>query len=267
MGQYAKGFNVLLKDLQGMIHTYAETIPDSGPTLEARPHLFPSQRSAVTALKEARAAFAAAKQAAPAALAELGLAIDRVLAAGDQAIAVFTGAQKYYQAENYKDDQLAKGKQLHAAMLAARKELDAAMGVLDHGMSAIEDAQAAAEIKDRAGDKDYSYWFRYYNFEARKFLAASRDAAQRDAAYQAIGAAHDALTAFAAERGGELATGFAPYMGSADSFYAACSKLVRQAKGVAAETGDAGNGLVSAYNALVSSGNFLYELESTHSLK
>jgi hypothetical protein len=267
MGLYAKGFNVLLKDLQDMVTGYFHSIPDSGPTLEAKPHLFSSQSFAVSAVKEAREAFTAAKEEAPAALASLGPASDRVIAASDQAIAVFAAAAKYYEAENYKDDQLAKGKQLHAAMLAARKELSAAMGALEDGLSGIEDAQATADIKDHEGDKSYGYWFRFYTFAAKQFLGASRDAGKLEGAYQAIGAAREGLAAFAATKGSELAPGFAPYVASADSFYAACTKLVRQAKGVHAETGDAGQGLIAAYNVLIRSGNFLYELESTSSLK
>jgi hypothetical protein len=72
MGLYAKGFNVLLKDLQDMVTGYFQSIPDSGPTLEAKPHLFSSQSFAVSAVKEAREAFTAAKEDAPAALGSLG---------------------------------------------------------------------------------------------------------------------------------------------------------------------------------------------------
>jgi len=266
MGGYAKGFNLLLKDPHDLVKSYFQTISEEGPAAGAKPHLFPSQSSAARAVKDAREAFAAAGAGAPAALAQLAPASEHAVAAADRAIAVFTEAQKYYEAENYKDDQLAKGKQLHTQMLAARKELSAAMSAFEDGLSGIEDAQAASELEDYAGDKGYSYWFRYYNIAAKKFVATVDDATKRDAAYQAISAAHTALAAFAASKG-ELAVGFGPYMASADTFLAACTKLTRADKGVAAETGDAGQGVISAYNGLINSGNFLYQLESTHSLK
>lgn len=267
MGLYAKGYNLLLTRPHDMIKSYFDTIPEDGPTLDKKPFLHTSASWAASTVKEARDAFTAATQAAPTALAKLGPASDRALAANDAAIAAVTEAEKYYEAETYKDDQLARGKQLHARIVAARKELGVAMGALEDGLSEIEDAQAAADVKDREGDKNYGYWFRYFNLEAKQYLTAARDPARRAAAYQAIGAAHQALTAFTTGKGSALSSYFKTYMSSADSFLAACTKLVRQDKGVRAETGDAEQGLIAAYNGLIKSGNFLYELESTNSLK
>jgi hypothetical protein len=267
MGLYAKGYNLLLTQPSAMVKSYFHTLSEDGPAAGARPHLQPAASWAQKTVKEAREAFATAQKAAPSALAKLGPASDRALTANDQAIAVELEAEKYYEAEGYKSDQLAKGKELHAKMVAARKELSAAMGALEDGLSEVEDAQAVADLKNHEADKGYSYWFRYFNLEAKNYLAAVRDPAKRAAATQAIRAAHDALAAFVAGKGSELSSYFSTYAASADSFWAACQKFERQGQGVAAETGDAEQGLIAAYNGLIKSGNFLYKLESTDSLK
>src|SRR5262249_49776499 len=109
MGLYAKGFNLMLKDPRGMIDTYFQTIPRTGPTLDAKPNLFPSQQMAASSIKQAREAFDEAKKVAPSTMADLAPASDRVMAACDKLTATFTDAVKYYEAETYKDDKLAKG--------------------------------------------------------------------------------------------------------------------------------------------------------------
>jgi uncharacterized phage infection (PIP) family protein YhgE len=266
MGLYAKGFNLLLKDPRELVDTYFRSIPEAGPTADAKPRLFPSQSMTASSIKQARDAFAEAKKSAPSSLAALAPASDRAMAAVDKVFATYDEAQKYYDAEGYKDDKLAKGKKLHADMMSAARELDDAIGNLEDGLSKIEDAQAADEVKDRAGNKDYGYWFRNYNLEAKKLLVAARDPKKIGDAFKAFEAVHTAFTEFVKGKGSDLASSFQPFARDADSFFAAATKLNRDAKD-GADLREGRQSLVSAYNSLINMANSLYQVESAGALK
>ena len=266
MGLYAKGFNLILKDPRDLVDTYFRTIPEAGPTVEAKPRLFPSQSMASRSIKDAHAAFDEAKKSAPSSLAELAPEADRAIAAVDKVFATYDDAQKYYESEGYKDDKLAKGKKLHADMLAAAKELDDAIGKLEDGLSKIEDAQAADEVKDRAGTKDYGYWFRNYNLEAKKLLVAARDPKKVGDAFKAFEAVQTSFTEFVKSKGTDLNSSFQPFARDADSFFNAATKLHRDARD-GADLREARQSLVSAYNSLISMANSLYQVESAGALK
>jgi hypothetical protein len=275
MGLYAKGFNALLKDPKQMIKEYFDSIPEAGPDPKARLRLFPRQNFATSAIKEARESFDKAKSAAPDSMASLAPAADQAIAAIERVATTYTAAQKYYEAENYKDDQLAKGKELHGQMIAAAKDFNTALGTLEAGLSKIEDEQATQELAKYEGDKSYSYWFRFYNMQAKKFLSAVEAAhtpetlAKLDAAFQPIAAATDALGKFVASKGGKVNTTFNSYADRATSFHATATKLIRLAKepkvdGAALDRET--ESLISNYNTLVSMANTLYDVEAAKAL-
>lgn len=272
MGLYAKGFNALIKDPKQMIEEYFDKIPETGPVIEgsSKLKLFPRQNFAGNAIKTAREAFAEARSSAPATMAELATHADAALAAITKVEATFTAAQKYYDAENYQDDKLAKGTQLHTEMLAATKQFTEALGKLEAGLSKIEDDQAAVEIAKHAGAKGYSYWFRFYNAEAKKFLSAVERGEGLDAAFAALGASTTELAAFAASKGTQLNATFKTYAGMGETFHGTATKLVRQAKAPTPDEAAADRerqALVSNYNNLVQLGNSLYDLEAAKALE
>ncbi len=276
MGLYAKGFNALIKDPKAMIKEYFDAIPQTGPDPKAKIRLFPRQNFAARAIKEARESFTQAKAAAPASMAGVASAADQAIAAIDAVEQAFAQAQKYYEAENYKDDQLAKGNELHGKMLAATKDFNAAIDKLSTGLSAIEDEQARKELAKHEGAKDYSYWFRFYNMQAKQFLAvvetidSPEGFAKLDAAFPPMTAASEALGAFVAQKGAQLNPSFNAYNNQASSFHATATKLVRMAKDPnrdGAAVGREMDMLVSNYNNLVSTGNSLYDLEAANALK
>ncbi len=274
MGLYAKGFNALIGDPKQMITEYFDAIPEAGPDPASKPHLFPRQNFGASKIKEAREAFAKAKDAAPPALANLAPAATDAIAAIDKVSTIFTEAQKYYDAENYKDDKLARGRELHAQMLAAARQFQTAIDKLEDGLTVIEDQQAVAELAKHA-DKGYGYWFRFYNIEAKKFLGAverASTAEQRAAlatAFQPMATANDELAKFVASKGPGINGSFNAYVTQAGSFHATAVKLLRlvkeptpdeQAIGREMET------LVSNYNNLVSMANSLYQVEGANAL-
>jgi hypothetical protein len=274
MGLYAKGFNDLIADPKQMITEYFDNIPESGPEPGSKPRLFPRQNFGISKIKEAREAFKAAKEAAPASLAGLAAPADDALVAIDKVATTFAEAHKYYDAENYKDDQFAKGKVLHAQMLEAAKQFRVAINKLEDGLSVIEDQQAVAEVAKYASDKGYSYWFRFYNMEAKKFIAAVEHAdtpEQRAAlatAFQPIATANDDLTKFVASKGTKVNGSFNAYVSQASSFHATAVKLLRLVKDPAAEAelGRETEALIRNYNNMVSMANSLYQVEGADAL-
>lgn len=275
MGLYAKGFNTLIKDPKEMIKEYFGAIPQDGPDPKSKPRLFPRQNFAARGIKEAREAFDQAKAAAPPSMAKLGTAADAAIKAIGDVEQIFTEAQKYYEAENYKDDQFAKGKDLHGKMVAAAKAFNTAVGELESGLSAIEDEQARTELAKYEGAKDYSYWFRFYNIEAKKFLSAVEAAespeqlAKLDAAFQPLSAASDGLGKFVTGKADKLNASFRAYNSQATSFHNSATKLMRLAKDPNRDDKALGREmdmLVSSYNNLISTGNSLYDLEAANAL-
>ncbi|HEU0035653.1 MAG TPA: DUF3829 domain-containing protein [Kofleriaceae bacterium] len=275
MGLYAQGFNALLDDPKRLIAGYFSTIEvgeKGGIDLSRSPRLSDAG-FAQRKVKEAKEAFAQAKEAAPASLG-IGPKADAAVAAAEQALATYETAFKYYQAESYKDDKGAQAAKLHEQMIAARKAFDGAMAAMGDAMDAIEDAQANDEITKYEGDKSYRYWFRFYTQQAKRFVTTltktSEPAKLREAA-KAL-AVHDAaLGAFVAAKGGKLNDTFKTYAEYATSFQAEVTKLMRLVDAGKTfedrETGEAADAVIGAYNRLVSMNNTLYQVEAVGKLE
>ena len=277
LGRYATGFNALLDDPKRLIDGYFSAFPADHPP-DPSPH--PSLASASFAtdkLAEARAAFADAARAAPPSLAALAPAAETALGETDKAVALCDAAYKYYQADGYKDDGGARGKQLHAQLIAARTQVHAAIRALDAGMGSIEDAQAADELAKRAGDKDYSYWFRFYDQQAKRVVKAVTGAsspaelAQVATAIKAMAPADDQLAAFVTAKGTKLAHPFRSYADDATAFQAEARKLARLIEAGKTfddhELDDAARSVVGAYNNLITVANALTQVEAVDNLK
>jgi hypothetical protein len=79
---------------------------------------------------------------------------------------------KYYDAENFKNDAGAKGKELHAKMVSLAKSYQTGLEKLESALSEVERHQTLEELKKHEKDKSYSYWFRAFNFDANQLLKA-----------------------------------------------------------------------------------------------
>ena len=275
MGLYAKGFNALIGDPKQMITEYFDNLPD-GPQVGTKPRLFPRQNFGSSKITEARDAFVAANKAAPPSLAGLAAPAEEALVAIDKVAVAFTAAQKYYDAENYKDDGFAKGKELHAQLVEAARQFQGALNKLEDGLSTIEDQQAVTELAKHTSDRGYSYFFRFYNIEAKKFLHAVEraDAPEQRAAlataFAPMAKADAELAEFVTAKGTKLNTTFKAYVSSASSFNASAVKLLRlvkEPKTDEAEIGREVEALVRNYNGLVTMANTLYQLEDVDVLK
>ena len=110
--------------------------------------------------------------AAQPALAELDTAAQNYLAALQKLAPVLKEAIEYYRQEDYKDDQLAKGKQLHAPLLAAFDEFDKASDQFHAALDA-EDVRfkerELSEIEQKQG-RNLSYLHRVVMLRAKQLV-------------------------------------------------------------------------------------------------
>ena len=267
---YATGFNALIDDPQDLIETYFRSIPVAGPTGKERYSFMRSHTFAETKLAEARKAFDEAKKLGPESLAHIVPLADEALAQIATVTTRYAEAKKYYDAEDYKDDQLAKGKALHAQIVQAAEAFQTAIRKLESELSKVEDKRMQAEIAELGGDKSYPYMHRILNFKASQLLRASP--ANFAASYAAFEASYQELQKFSSGRGAELNTTFKSYIHQVDDFYGDAKKLRRalEASKPGEEPRDLDNlreQLTSSYNTLVSYGNSMRQLEANDLLK
>jgi hypothetical protein len=272
MSYYAKGYNALIKGPEDMIKEYYDKIPSKeGPDVSKKINLFPRQNFATNDIKEAKEAFAQAKDMAPKELQHLGTFADECMKQMDTILPTFEEAYKYYQAEDYKDDKGAKAKALHEQFVKAVDAYDAAIKKFDEELAKVEEIQDASEIKKYEGDKNYSYWFRMYNLEAKHALNASKgeDLAPFLEQYKKLEAAHAQIESFSKTKGDKINSVFKSYMGNVDEYYGIAKKLNRAIEEKANEDqmDRLKDDLLSWYNNLVGMTDSLYSMESSGLLK
>lgn len=269
MGRYAEGFNAIIGKPHECLTEYMSKIPEQGPEPGKKYQLFPRQNFAATALSTAKTQFAEAKKDASTKLQHLGPLADTVLADLDQIVATFSEAHKYYDAENFKDDAGAKGKELHQKMVNLAASYQKNMDKLESALSDVERQQTLAELKKYEKDKSYSYWFRAFNFEASQLLKAV-DKDRYSKSFVQLEEVYTSLKAFSDGKGEQVNPSFKAYMTQVERFHSIAVKASR----AFAETPENAevlsslhDDLVGGYNSLISVSNSMQELEANDLLK
>ena len=266
MGHYAGGFNALISSPQEMIKRYMNEIPQEGPQDGKAYHLFPEHTSAETKIGEAKKEFAEAAKAAPESLKHLEPLATATIADIEKVAAVYKSVHGYYQAEDFKDDKGAKGKQLHADFLKASSAFREDIDKLENALNDIEGKQADEELKEYADKNTYSHQFRFFNRQANKLINTKPEGFL--AAYPAVESAYTALDAFTQSKSPPQPT-FKAYQGAAERFFADVKKLKRavEAKEKEEQIDSIRDSMTSNYNSLVSLSNSLRQLEASNLLK
>jgi Protein of unknown function (DUF3829) len=267
---YTEGFNALVDRGAPCAKEYGEKVPEAGPEAGKAYRFFPHCRNSEATLPTLKATFASAAEKAPEELKPLAGDADATLAAFGALLAVSADTVKYYESEAFKDDQGAKGKELHQRNLDATAAFRAGMGKLEGRLSAIEDKRALAELSTFGADKGYAYWYRKASYDANTLLKV------KPTDTQALAAAAGELSARAAEfktftagKGTSLQPTFKGFADAYDRFDSAAQRLARSAKDdekparLEQEYGQ----LVQSYNTMVSLANALREVEAGGLLK
>jgi hypothetical protein len=172
VGQKLDLYVQCLNDVDGALHhTYAEY------TARVDRAKGPAKDHAPTSLyirNEIEPCFDKLKQgaAAPPPRAELDAAAQGYLAALQQLAPVLKEATEYYRQEDYKDDNFAKGKQLHAPLLAAFESFDKASEQFHTALDAEDERfkeRELSEIEQQQG-RNLSYFSRAVMLRAKQLV-------------------------------------------------------------------------------------------------
>lgn len=278
MGSYAQGYNIVIDEVPDLLKRYFENTPADGPTVESlqekKTWLCSGMGFMEMKRKEAEKAFATAKSSANDDLKHLAPMADELWAASVEIASLSDEYCKYIQAEDYKDDKGAKAKDYHAKWTAAAEKFSAAQNKFTGALDAIEDQQMAKDIEKHGKDKGYSYWFRQFNFEAKKFIARMKAEPDKlSAHYAALEPVYGELSAFTKAKGAGVNTTFKSYQDAADRFFADVKKLNRAAAEAKDDEArkklvdDGVDGVIGGYNSLVGFHNTLTQLEGYDQLK
>lgn len=260
--------------MSGLIESYQRTIPfDQEPSGEISSLHLSRTVFVDNALRDAKKAFEDAGASAPDEFKKFKPMAEEVLAACNEVVAAHSDAQKYYEAENYKDDDYGRGKEIHARMRTAAEKYYKAIAVMDGALSEEEDKVVVKELEQYSKDKSYSYYMRYSLFEAKtlvKVIDFPND--KKDSVGVAVDAYLKVYNEFKtfADAQANLNQVFASYVEQVESFLAAVKRFRREWE---AEQPDPDklnserDSIISSYNTMVSVQNSLLDLEANGLLK
>jgi hypothetical protein len=266
MSHYAEGFNALISSPQELVKRYYSEFPQEGPEDGKKYNLFPQHTSAELKIAEAKKEFAAAAKSAPDSLKHLEPLATATVADIEKVATVYKSAYGYYQAEDFKDDKGAKGKQIHTDFLKAAAAFRENIDKFETALSDIEGKQSDEELKEYADKDTYSHQFRFFNREAQKLINAKPE--NFLTAYPAVEAAYTGLDTFSKAKGAAQPA-FKSYADAAERFYGEAKKLKRavEAKEKEEQLDSLRNSLINNYNTLVNISNSLKQLEANNLLK
>jgi len=273
LAHYANGYNEVLNRFPGLIKEYVGDIPlDQVPSAELRISLF-SAGPVDMSLKTITDSFNAAAKVAPDKYKHLQPMADELLITCKELAAVYRDADKYYEAEDYKDDDYAGGKEIHGRMKVAVEKYQKAMRTFDAALSGEEDKLMKAELAQYTDDKDYGYWIRFVPHEAKKTLAIVQspktDVAGASKAVEDFITVYNNVKVFADGKP-ELNQAFKGLVDQAGTFV---GTLKRFRRAIQAEQQDSDeinrelDRIVTDYNNLIGLQNSLFQLESYGQLK
>jgi hypothetical protein len=268
LGAYATGYNEVLGSFEDVVDNYSRAIPlDKEPSAElGRINFFGSGNSDM-ALKTIKEAFAEAASASPEKYKYLQPLANELYGSCEELATIYGDARAYYRAEDFKDDDYARGRELHGKMRLANERFNKAMGQMGAALGAEEDKQMEAELADYDDKDSYGFQFRQAHFKAKQVLnvidAANSDIAAIDKAVDDFLASTKDLKAFADAKA-DLHVSFKSYVDQVEGFAGAIKRYRREIK---AEEVDPDKllrehkAVFSAYNTIVSLRNSLAELE------
>jgi oligoendopeptidase F len=266
MGHYAKGFNALISSPQQMVKRYYQTVPGDGPEEGKKYHIFPEHNTAERNIAEAKTAFGEAAKSAPESLKHLEPLANATVADIEKVAVTYKSFYNYFQAEDFKDDKGAKGKQLHEQFVKEATSFRQNIDKFENALTEIEGKQADEELKEYADKATYSHQFRNFNRQANKLINAKPE--QFASQYPAVETAFNELSAFAKSKGTAQAS-FGAYVSAAERFYADAKRMKRavEAKEKEEQIDSISDSLTSNYNSLVNMSNSLRSLEANNMLK
>ncbi|MBM4352843.1 MAG: DUF3829 domain-containing protein [Deltaproteobacteria bacterium] len=274
LGLYAKGYNAIIGVVPEAVRSYDSAVPMGGePGPEMRKPLLLAGVLADMKLKEAAESFERARAAAPEKFKHMIPMADELMAASKEIMTLYSEAQKYYDAENFKDDGYENGKKIHSKIIPAVGRYEKAVRVLEAALDAEEDKIITEEMKEHESAKSYSYYIRSVHVEAKKAVKVvddpKSDAAAVAAAAEAFARTCEEMKGFV-DRQAEPNVTFRAFVDAADRYLASLKRLRRALEAEPREDEAIHRELdlvISSYNSFISLRNSLAELEQNGLLR
>ncbi|MBN5142766.1 YiiG family protein [Stenotrophomonas maltophilia] len=172
LNAYISCFNALDSKTRGSIQSYTRWIKDvdAGPT-GRETHVYGPFEFSDYDMKQCDAPVTEAIAAKPA-LAELDAAAGHYQQALKALVPVSKDAHDYYDRQDYEDDQFAKGKQLHAPLMAAFKDFVAASETFNAELERQNDAAQREQLKalEQAEGRTREYYRLAMMLEAKAIM-------------------------------------------------------------------------------------------------
>ncbi len=268
LSAYAKGYNEVLSSFQDVVETYSRAIPlDKEPSEELGRITFFGSGNYDMALKTIRDAFDVAASEGPEKYKHLQPLADELYGACQELATLYGDARAYYDAEDFKDDDYARGKEIHGKMRLANERFDKALRQMEAALSVEEDKRMEEELAEFDDKGSYGHQFRQAHYKAKQTLrvidSVESDIDAIDKAVEDFVAAFKDLKAFADGKA-DLHVTFKAYVDQVEGFTGAIKRFRRELK---AEERDPDklrqehDAIISAYNTIISLRNALAELE------
>ena len=275
MSTYAEYYNEMIKTVPDMIKNYMSRVGDGEKIGEKEFKMMGlACMGSPLDVAKVKASLEKAKKESTGEFKDLPPLAEAMFEAGKSISETRAELCKNVKAEDYKDDGGAKANELHKKLVALVPQWSKATGEMSAALDKFEDQQALSQIKKYEGDKDDSYWFRFFNLKAKSMIRAVETGPDRVApAADELLKASEELDAFAKGKGDKLNAAFKAYVDRAEDFATDTKKLRRDvgaeedAAKKAKLVDKARNGFISDYNTLISLSDSLMSLEASKVLK
>ena len=267
LSAYAKGYNEVLNTFQDIVENYSRAIPlDKEPSAELGRVSFFGSGNYDMSLKTIKDAFDAAAEG-PEKYKHLQSLAAELYSSCQELATIYGDARTYYSAEDFKDDDYARGRELHGQMRLAEVRFDKALRQMEAALSVEEDQQMEAELAEYPDKGTYGNQFRQAHFKAKQLLrvidSAESDFAAIDKAVDEYIESFTALKAFADGKA-DLHVTFKAFVDQVEGFLGAVKRFRRELQADSADPDQLRrehDAIVSAYNTIISLRNALAELE------
>jgi hypothetical protein len=271
MGLYIDGFNVLVDDAVGCYDGYLRNVPQPGP--QADQHYDVRNDDCVRMdqkLSFMQQSFKMAARDASVNMKSLVTHAHAALNSLQVMLRANADADHYYESAAYREDHHAQGLALHQGMLSAIRGFRVDMAEFEADLTAFEEQKTTAELARYSHEKSYSYWFRKSTHDANKLLKVNaEETAAFEQALAQLKRENAPFKAFVTGKGEHLNPSFKVFVDMQDSFdRKATSFLISaQERAEPAQREAVYDQMVGQYNAMVSIGNSLRQLEVNDLLK
>ncbi len=215
LGSYARGFNIIIEEPKELADDYLGAI---GKEYKPNKNYRLETNWARSKLDEVREAFKAGEGNAPGSMSETVDVANAALEAAEQMSTTYDAVKSYLDSGENKQDNGAKGQELHSKMLSHITAFHDNLSKLNKLLSVAETAVTQAALAD-ADTETFGFWVQKTQLAAKQIIEADSPESFKER-IEALDVTNKELSAWKAKRG-ELHPVFATYSSTFDKFVGA----------------------------------------------